>query len=155
MNRPGSARGFATSGAYVVIALAALLALSSLYAAAANTTERVADAREQARERTGAVAASSVTVAGATYNRTAGELTVRANNTGERALRVERTDLVVDGRYVPLSAVDTVRIGDRTDPTLWRPGEQLVLTDARGEPDRLQLAAENGLADAAIVTVHS
>jgi len=147
-------RGFATSGAYVVVGLAALLALGSLYTAAANTTETVADTREETRERTAAVTAADVTVA-ATYNTTTGGLTVRATNTGERALRVDRTDLVVDGRYVGLAEVDAVSVAGRTDPTVWRPGEDLVVTDAREAPDRVKLVAERGTADATIVTTVS
>ena len=147
-------RGFATSGAYVVVGLAALLALGSLYTAATNTTEAVSDTREETRERTAAVTGAGVEVT-AVYNTTAGDLTVRANNTGERVLRVDRTDLVVDGRYVAPDDGDTVSVEGRTDPTLWRPGEQLVVTDARGEPDRVKLVAERGLADTTTVTTVS
>lgn len=147
--RDAGDRGFATSGAYLIVGVAAFIALGSLHAAVGNTAERVTEAGEDAREQRLAVAASEVTVGSATYDTATGRLTVEATNTGEWPLRVADTDLLADGRYVTGT---TARIDGRTDPAVWRPGERLTLRADTAAPGRVKLVAEGGVADITRVT---
>lgn len=154
-------RGFATSGAYLVIGVAVLLALGTLHTAVSNRTERVSEATQEAQERRIALGQSALAVGEATWNSTATNLTVTATNTGETALSVADTAVLVDGTYVDLSAFESVTIDGRSRPAVWNPGERLVLVDedtVEGivtTPDRVKVVGEYGVADIEAVTTVS
>jgi len=140
--------GFGTSGSFLLLGLAAFVALGTLHGAVSNTTEQLSEAREDAREHRIETAGTDVLVTDAVHNDTAGNLTVRVNNAGETALVVDDTDVLVDGRYVDLSEFETVEVDGR-QATVWRPGQQLELvdedwTDAAG---RVKAVVEHGVAD--------
>jgi flagellar protein FlaF len=67
------------------------------------------------------------------------------NNTGSTTLSVDRTDLLVDGRYqVP----DTFAVAGTENRTVWTPGSQLELTvtGVTSEPSRVKVVSGPGVA---------
>lgn len=147
--RRAARRGLSTSASLLIVFVGLFLALGSLYTATANTGERLADARDDQRERQRAVAQTQVTVVTATWDVDAGTLRVEVNNTGERTLSVHESDTVLDGSYVPIDAYERVTVADR-ETSVWRPGEQLVLEDDNtvSSPGRVRFVTGPGVADA-------
>jgi archaellum component FlaF (FlaF/FlaG flagellin family) len=149
--------GFGTSGSALVIFTGLFLAVGTLYTATANVTESIHDAGEDQREQRLAAQETHVEIANATWNGTSENLTVAVDNTGETALSVEYTDVVVDGTYVPVEAFERQTVDDRTTDT-WRPGGRLVLKDGDtvagfdGAPERVKVVTETGVADVSEVT---
>ena len=88
---------------------------------------------------------TAVVLAGTAYDGTNETLTVAVNNTGSTVLSVDRTDLLVDGRYrVPESFSVTGTEGR----TVWTPGSQLELTvtGVTSEPERVKVVTGPGVA---------
>lgn len=147
---PGQ-RAFSTSASLLIVFVGLFIALGSLYTVTANTTERLADAQTDARERQEAVTSTRVAVTDATWDTDADSLVVAVQNTGETTLSVRATDTVVDGTYVPISAYETVTVDGQTSD-VWRPGERLVIEDTDplsrldGVPDRVRFVTEHGVA---------
>lgn len=148
--------GFGTSGSFLLLGLAAFVALGTLHGAVSNTTEQLSDAREDTREHRIETAGTDVLVAEVVRNDTAGTLTIRMNNTGETALVVDDTDVLVDGRYVDLSEFETVEV-DGGQATVWRPGQQLELVDEgwTNAARRVKAVVGGGIADTAEVATVS
>lgn len=137
--------GFSVSGATAVLLVGGLLAFSMAFSAANNGFERVSAAQEEREDRLLAQQNSAIEIANATYDSTAGNLTVAVENTGSVELTVSDTSLLVDGIY--RSGVDTSVGGDdATD--VWLPGERLTFTlDASGQPSQVKVVAETGVSD--------
>jgi archaellum component FlaF (FlaF/FlaG flagellin family) len=77
---------------------------------------------------------------------------VTVENRGSTALSLNRTDLFFDNEYVTGWQGDVVFDGDSQKATdLWLPGETLTITTV-GTPDRVKVASERGVSDAAEVT---
>lgn len=156
-DRSGTARGLSTAASLLVVFVALFLALGSLYTVTANTVERVADAREEQRDRQDSVAETAVEISSATWDPNDANFTVTVNNTGDRALRVPASDTVVDGTYVPIEDYERVEV-DGEDSDLWRPGERLVIEDAdtvtdfASAPARVRFVTETGVAATSGVT---
>lgn len=156
-HRSGTTRGLSTAASLLVIFVGLVLAMSSLYTVTANTAERVADARQDGRDRQEAVAETSIEIASATWDIGTSNFTVAVNNTGDTTLRVSASDTVVDGTYVPISDYERVEV-EGEDSGLWRPGEQLVLEDEdtitnfASAPDRVRFVTETGVAATSGVT---
>lgn len=155
---PRSARrGLSTSASFLIVLVGALLAFGTLYSAAGNAGERLVEAGDDQRERHGAVQLTAVNVTEAVWDAGGPDLTVRVTNTGDTTLSVPGTDTVVDGTYVGLDAYERVEV-DGQDSDVWRPGEQLVLSDSDplatldGQPARVRVVTETGVADAVEVT---
>ncbi len=139
--------GFSTSGSFLLIITGFFVAFGTMYSATANTAERINDAKDDRRERHQAVRQVAIEVANVSYDAGADTLDVRLNNTGEQAVSVEDVDVVVDGRYVPPSAFETVTV-DGSDTDQWLPGEQLRLVDSdrTTAPDRVKVVVGPGVA---------
>lgn len=136
--------GFSVSGATGIIILGLLIALSFAFTSAANGFERVSDAREDRHERLLDQQNTAIEVANATYNGTAGELTVEVNNTGATELSVEHTSLLVDGELRTNASTDVE--GDAATD-VWLPGEQLTfVVETSTRPGRVKVATETGVA---------
>lgn len=156
-HRSGTTRGLSTAASLLVIFVGLVLAMSSLYSVTANTAERVADAREDSRDRQDTVAKTSIEIVSATWDVSDSNFTVKVNNTGDTTLRVPASDTVVDGTYVPISDYERVEV-EGEDSSLWRPGEQLVLEDEdtitnfATTPDRVRFVTETGVAATSEVT---
>lgn len=126
--------------------------MSGLYTVTANTGETLAEARDARATHQRAVASSAVEIASASWNQTTTNLTITVTNTGERTVDVDKLDVLVDGRYRPLTAFNRTVEGTATD--IWRPDERLVLetgSDLTTAPDRVKVVTANGLADTAEV----
>lgn len=150
--------GFATSGSLLVIFTGLFIAMGMLYTTTANVAEEVDAAESAHHERAVAAQQSAVNITAAEWNATTSNLTVAVENTGEMALSVEHTDVVVDGTYVAVEAFERRAVAGRSTD-VWRPGERLVLEDADTvagivtTPDRVKVVTETGVADVAEVTV--
>lgn len=154
-DRSGTARGLSTAASLLVIFVGLFIAVGSLYTVSANTAERVADAREDQRNRADAVATTAINVTSATWDSN-DDLVVKLNNTGETTLHVSATDTVVDGTYVAVAEYERAAVeGQSSD--VWRPGEQLVLEDQdtvsafTASPERIKVVTETGVAATAEV----
>lgn len=150
-------RGFATSASLLLVFVGLFVALGALHAVAANTEERVREARADAREHHHAVRETAVNVTEATWDGD-DNLTLRIENTGDVTLSVSDADTVVDGTYVGVGDYERVDVAG-ADSDLWRPGEVLVLEDEdtvagfATTPGRVLVVTGPGVADAAEVTV--
>jgi flagellar protein FlaF len=146
-------RGFSTSASFLIVFIGLFIALGTLHTATANTAERVADARDDQRERHQTVLETGVTVTNATWNDSSGTLVVRVENTGESTLSVDAADTVVDGAYVGIEDYELATV-DGQDTGVWTPGETLVLEDTDtvvgfdDAPSRVQVVTGPGVADA-------
>lgn len=137
--------GFSTSGATAILFVGLLVGVGILYPTVEAAGERVADAESARDDRALRQQNTAVVVAGVTYNGTSDTLTVAVNNTGSTALSVDRTDLLVDGRYqVP----ETFSVDEDDGRTVWTPGSQLELTvtDVTDRPTRVKVVTGPGVA---------
>ncbi|MEF8843723.1 MAG: hypothetical protein V5A62_19210 [Haloarculaceae archaeon] len=137
--------GFSTSGATVVIFVGLLVGFGILYPTVEAASERVADAESARDDRALRQQNTAVVVAGTAYDATNDTLTVAVNNTGSTVLSVNRTDLLVDGRY---RSSDGFAVAGTENRTVWTPGSQLELTVAglANEPDRVKVVTGPGVA---------
>lgn len=142
--------GFSVSASALLVAVGLLISFGMFYTAASNGHEEISDARDEALDHNRAVLNTDLNVTGATWNGTAGELTVTVNNTGTTAQAVNDTDVVVDNE-LQTSFVERTVDGD-PDTELWLPGEQLrVVVSLSQQPSRVKVVTEPGVADAEVV----
>jgi len=150
--------GFGTSGSLLIIFTGLFIAMGTLYTTTANVGEEMNDADETQQERFVSAQQTDVNVTVAEWNATTSNLTVAVTNTGETALSVEHTDVVVDGNYVAVEDFERAEVDGRATD-VWRPGERLVLEDADtvdsivSTPNRVKVVTEAAVADIAEVTV--
>ena len=90
--------GFGVSGSYVVVFLAVLVSLGTVYGVLSNTTERVTDALDDELTRADETGRTDINITSADYRNDTLQLEIE--NTGDTALSVSDTDLLVDGEYV-------------------------------------------------------
>jgi archaellum component FlaF (FlaF/FlaG flagellin family) len=146
--------GFGTSGSALIIFAALFIAMSTLYTATTNATERVSEAQDARADHQRTVGQTQLDVTDATYNTTSGNFTVNVTNTGESKLSTRRVDTVVDGTYVDGAAFERVAVAGR-ETRVWRPGETLTLVDTdsvTATPDRVKFVSGPGVADTHGVT---
>ena len=142
--------GLSVSASAGVVFLGAFLAVGIVYPAAANGFEQVTDARHEATDRALEQANTGVNVTNATYNSSSGTLVVNATNDGTTTLDVPDATLLADNDL----ADPTVTVEGDADTELWVPGETARFEVSLAEaPDRVQLAVDHGVRDAATVEV--
>ena len=149
--------GFGTSGSALLIFAALFLAVSTLYTASTNATERVTEAQESRLDHHHTIRNTNLNVSDTTYNTTSGNFSVSVTNTGESTLSTDRVDAVVDGTYLDGSDFESVTV-EGHETGVWRPGETLVLVDSdsvTSQPDRVKFVSGPGVADTAPVGVTS
>jgi archaellum component FlaF (FlaF/FlaG flagellin family) len=149
--------GFGTSGSALLIFAALFLAVSSLYTASTNATERVRDAQAAQTDHRQTIRVTDIDVTNATYNTTSGNFTLTVTNTGESTLSPDFVDAVVDGNYLDGSEFEQVTVDGRETP-VWRPGETVTLVDSdsvTSAPGRVKFVSGPGVADTAPVGVTS
>jgi archaellum component FlaF (FlaF/FlaG flagellin family) len=137
------------------------LALSGLYAASANTGERLSQTKQAARDAATRVVETNLTIETAVWNASANEshtnLTVEVTNTGDRTVRLSAIDTLVDNDRLAMDDYERIEVDGR-DTDLWRPGERLFLRDQDtvddlgGSPSRFKIVSDVGVADASGVT---
>lgn len=116
--------GFSISGSAAIIFLAAFVSVGILYSAGYNSYELVSAAEDDkaadllSQQNTAIDIDKSRTSA----NATADHVNVTVNNTGSTAIRVDDTELLVDGTY--RNSTETEVVG-APDSDLWLPGESL------------------------------
>lgn len=136
--------GFSVSASTVVVFVGALLALGTVYPAAANGYEHVTEASHDVSDRRLDRQNTAIAVTQATYNASNETLTVAVENTGSTALSVNRTDVLVDNAY--RSSFDSRAVDGDATTTLWLPGETLrVELSSPDRPDRVTVATEHGV----------
>ena len=116
--------GFSVSGSAALIFVAAFIGFGMFYSAAANSAERVNDAREDRADRQLTQTNTEIELRTVSYNPLADSLNVTVENTGTTELSVRHVDLLLDNSYRTdyRTAVD----GD-TGTDLWLPGETLTI----------------------------
>lgn len=145
--------GFSISGATAVIFVGLLVSAATLYPAVDRYTERRSEAMSADREQSLTQQNTAIEVANATYNGSTDTLTVTVENTGSSTLAVPRTDLLVDGKYVHLSAADTA-VGGDTATEIWAPGETLTVEVTQSAtPTRTKVVTGPGISVTATVEV--
>jgi flagellar protein FlaF len=137
--------GFSTSGATVIVFVGLLIGFGTLYPTVEGAGERIGDARSDRGDRALRQQNTAVDVVGATYNASNDTLTVSVTNAGATALSVDRTDLLVDGRYRAPDAFDVAGVENRT---VWTPGSRLdlIVTGVVDEPTRVKVVTGPGVA---------
>jgi len=144
--------GFSVSGSAAIIFVGMFIAFGMWHTAAANSFEQVADAEAAQSDAAVERQNTAVSIASATYDADAEELTVAVENAGASQLRLSTTDILVDGTY-ETGWADTATVAGEGDTDLWLSGERLTATvAATSQPDRVKVVTESGVADTAGVT---
>ena len=120
--------GFSVSGSAAIIFLAAFVSIGILYTSAYNSFERVeaaadADAADLLEQQNTDIEIRDVT------NTTIDSVTITVENTGSTTLRVDRTDVLLNGTYQNPESITV----DGESADLWAPGETVTI-DVGYEP---------------------
>jgi archaellum component FlaF (FlaF/FlaG flagellin family) len=135
-------RAFSTAGAAVVIFLGLMIALSTFYTVANNTSEQVGDAIKSEEEQQRELLQTAVEIRNVTYEN--GVTTVWIENTGQTTLSVNRTAVFVNGSYHGEENFRAATVsGVQTD--VWTQGETLRVDLVTGQPRRVQVAVDHGV----------
>jgi flagellar protein FlaF len=137
--------GFSVSGSYLILALAVLIAVATMFTVAQNAAETVTEGLGDQYERSGSVAEIDISILESSYSIGDSELVISVKNTGNRRLSVERTNILVDGRYISLTAQNTSISGER-ETRVWARGETLRINVTVQSPDRAKVVTEYGIA---------
>jgi flagellar protein FlaF len=153
--------GVSVSASTAIIVAGLFFAFTTFYPVAANGLDRVSDAQHGVNERALERQNTDFSVTDATYNATAGTLSVNATNGGSVGLVADDATLVVGNEYVDVGGpnADATVDGD-TDTALWLGDETLSVTvddndletEIVGGETRVTLVVESGVRDAATVT---
>lgn len=137
--------GFSTSGAAIVILIGILLALSVLTPALFSVVESTGSAYSAQSDHLREQANTEVTITDTEINTDADELSVTVSNDGSSSLSIEKTDVLINGTYVPTTGGDdgettTVETNGDTEPNtdIWPPGTDLKLDIEENQQDDLQ-----------------
>ena len=140
--------GFSTSGAAAIIFVGLLIAVGIAYPVLETAHDRRSTAIDDRDDRALDLRNTAIDVTDVTYDDAEGDGTaiVNVTNTGSTSLSVSKTDLLVDGEYVPIPEETTVEGVSNRD--LWQPGETLSMTvdSVEDEPDRVKGVTEHGIA---------
>lgn len=151
--------GFSVSASTALIFAALFLAFGTLYPAMANGYERVEEADAAKADHNLDQSQTDIKLERIDVQRTGGgdvqELFINVSNTGETALTVDETDLIVDGDYIVWSNGDTgdeVRTSVEGDENtnLWLPNETMEIEYGaqtgivESEINRFKVVAEHG-----------
>lgn len=143
--------GFSVSGATAIVFAAMLISFGMWHSAATDSFERVSEA-EQVRA-DDALAEGNTAIEITTARHTSGTLVVETTNTGATALSLNATDVVVDNEYKTGWQGDAEIDDEALATDMWLPGETVNVTFSYGiQPDRVMVATERGVSDAAGVT---
>jgi len=137
--------GFSVSGSAAIIFAAMFVGFGMFHSATVNGFETVSDAQQDRTDRTLVQQNTAIEIWSATWDGGAGELTVRANNTGSTELSVDEVDLLADNRYV--RGYDTSVGGDGAT-NLWLAQEtlEITVTILDADPGRVKLITGPGVA---------
>lgn len=142
--------GFSVSGSAAIVFAGMFIGFGMFYAAAANSSEAVSEAREDRIDDALAERNSDIDIRSVEY--TNDRLTVLVNNTGATPLSINDTDFIVDNTY----RTDWERnatVDGQAGTDLWLPREQLNITIYRDTlPARVKVVAGQGVADTAEVS---
>ena len=136
--------GFSTNASVVILFVAALVSLGTLFPAAEGSFESVTSAMNDQESRLVSVRNTDVTLDNATYFAGNDTLRVDATNEGTVSLSVNDTDVLVEGT---LEASRTTAVEGVAGRTVWAPGEQLRV-DVSGiapAPDRVMVVTNGGV----------
>ncbi|WP_117594544.1 flagellin [Haloprofundus halophilus] len=136
--------GFSTSAAATIIFIGVLLSFGFLYPVVEQNLEAHTEAFDDRDDRSLTQRNTDIAFDSATYYPDTETLVVSVNNTGTTTLRVDETDLLVDGEI--RTGYDT-EVDDGPDRTLWVPGETLTMTvdDVAERPDRVNVVTGLGV----------
>ncbi len=137
--------GLSVSASYAILAFAVLVALGTLFAAVQNTAEEGTSSLDDQFERSGDVAETDIAILDSSHNVASDTLVVSVKNTGSTRLSVAQTDVIVDGRYVPLTGQNTSVDGDG-ETQVWARGETLRVEVSTQPPERVKVVTEHGVA---------
>ena len=142
--------GFSVSGATALLLVAFLISFGAFYSASMGTFGEIRDAQVDQTDRTIDTINTDIEIGSATYNQTETDLIVVANNTGASTLKLNNTDLLIDGELeTGWQASATV---NGTDANLWVSQQTLEITVSKDtEPGRIKLVTEYGIAATATV----
>ncbi len=142
--------GFSVSGATAIIFLAMFISFGMFYSAAYNGFERVNDARNAQSEHVLKQENTALNIT--TVNYSAGYLNVTVNNTGSTTLKINDTDVLVDGVYPSASNITARDVDGNSDTELWLPGETLhYRINVSTAPKRVKIVTGPGPADTGVV----
>jgi flagellar protein FlaF len=137
------------SGAFALIGFAVLAATGSMYIVVFNTGERVSGALDEHGADIIEQGQTDINITAIGYDGTV--LVVNVTNSGDTRLSVNRTDLLIDGQYIPADSVSH-RVDGRADTALWDQGETLQFRTDVDVPSRLMIVTEHGVTVSAEIT---
>lgn len=132
------------STSYAIIGLAVFVALGATTTTVQNTGEEVTDTLGDQLERSDNVAETDIEVLNASYG--GGTLFIYVENTGKTRLSAHHTDILVDGKYVPLTP-QNISVEGEEGSRVWARGERLQIRADVAPPERLKVVTERGIAD--------
>lgn len=136
--------GVEVSASWLVVFLATLIAFGTLYPAANNAGERMADAgaaelQDDREQRKTEIEIKRVEWDG-------NQVTIKVKNTGQTKLTVNGADVLVNGEYYSPSEGDEYSVDGDSDTDIWRPRETLRIVLSTPTPNRVKVVTEHGLA---------
>ncbi|WP_224268057.1 flagellin [Haloprofundus salinisoli] len=136
--------GFSTSAAATIIFIGVLLSFGFLYPVVEQNLEAHTEAFDDRDDRFLTQRNTDIAFDSATYDPDTNTLVVSVNNIGTTTLRIDETDLLVDGNIQTEYATDVDGASDRT---LWVPGETLTFTvdGITEQPDRVNVVTGLGV----------
>lgn len=142
--------GFGVSGATAIIFLGLFIAAGTLITTTSTTFEEIDEAHDDRQERLLDRRNTDIAVENAVYNTTTGTLNLAVSNEGSTTLSVNGTTVLVDNQY---ESTATAEVDGIAATDLWEPGETMTLNLTLGEPARVKVVTEQGVADTSDVTV--
>lgn len=136
--------GFSTSAAATIIFIGVLLSFGFLYPVVEQNVEAHTEAFDERDDRFLTQRNTDISFDSATYDPEDDILVVSVDNTGTTTLRLDQTDLLINGEIQTGYSTD---IDGAPDRTLWVPNETLTVTvDGVAErPDRVNVVTGLGV----------
>ncbi|KTG09075.1 hypothetical protein AUR64_14845 [Haloprofundus marisrubri] len=136
--------GFSTSAAATIIFIGVLLSFGFLYPVVEQNLEAHTEAFDDRDDRLLTQRNTDISFDSTTYDSADDTLVVTVTNTGTTTLRIDETDLLINGE---IQTGYPTRIGDTPDRTLWVPDETLTITveEVAEQPDRINVVTGLGV----------
>jgi flagellar protein FlaF len=134
--------GFEVSGTFLLIFFGVLVAVGAMFTTFDNTSERLLDAQQDRLADSMEQAETAIAIQRAHWN--GSHLTLEIENTGKTVLDINRTELLLDGRYRSPHDAASLTVSGTNDTEVWAPGQvlRLVYTENAG---RVRVVTEHGV----------
>lgn len=134
--------GFEVSGTFLLIFFGVLVAVGAMFTTFDNTSERLLDAQQEQLSDSIEQAETAIAIQRAHWN--GSHLTLEIENTGKTVLDINRTELLLDGRFRSPHDAASLTISGTNDTEVWAPGQVLRLVYTENA-HRVRVVTEHGV----------